>query len=235
MSSSSGGTRAAGGPPDGEVVAPDPDVLVGGAALVWGAPLVEGAVGAPDGGAVVLPEPEPAARGTVEGVDLFSSQGAETRLDPEDFLGVVVVGAPWLDECDPEDAVPAPDDVAPPVAVPGAGRLVPVPGVCVVLGAGEPDVAGGVEVGVAVTGPISWATIRNRSCAVACSDLSSCGSGLPGISTTMMLPPWVLTSDSAMPAPLTLALMMSAASFSLSLATVAPPLPAACRTIRCPP
>ena len=46
-------------------------------------------------------------------------------------------------------------------------------------------------------------------------------SALPGTSTTMMLLPWVLTSASATPTPLTRWLMMSAASLSLSLGDAA--------------
>jgi hypothetical protein len=236
MSSSSGGTRAAGGPLDGEVVDPDPGGGVGSPVAGVEAPFVAGApVVGTLGGALVEPElPDPEASGTVEDADLFNSQGADTRLDPEVFpLELDEPDEPSVGELAP-GAELLPPDVVTPVEAPGTGWLVPVVGVCVVEPVGT-DGGVLVELGVAVSGPISSATSRNLSCAVAWSDRSSSGSGLPGISTTMMFPPCVLTSDSAMPAPLTRAEMMSAASLSLSFATVAPFDPAACKTIRWPP
>ncbi len=60
------------------------------------------------------------------------------------------------------------------------------------------------------------------------------GSALPGISTTMMSLPWVLTDASETPSPLTREVMICTAWFSLALVT--PPLSAvACRVIRVPP
>ncbi len=56
------------------------------------------------------------------------------------------------------------------------------------------------------TGRGCWlvqATVRNRSCAWRFDGLDEVAAVSPGISTTMMLPPWVVTSASVTPEPLT--------------------------------
>ena len=57
-------------------------------------------------------------------------------------------------------------------------------------------------------------TSRNRSWAVRLTESIRSWRFLPGISTTMFLPPWVLTSDSETPLPLTRSSMMFAARAS---------------------
>ncbi len=89
--------------------------------------------------------------------------------------------------------------------------------------------------GTAVAGPISWATSRNRSCAVSPILDARFSSGLPGISTMMMSFPCVLTSASATPAPLTRLLMMLTAWSRFSLLTSPPADGFACKVMRWPP
>ena len=105
------------------------------------------------------------------------------------------------------------------------------------LGVSEPVVAPSVGAGVctAPAGGQRSASRRKRSWAVEPIVRSRSLSTLPGISTTMMSLPWVETSDSATPAPLTRLLMIPTASSSLSLVTDPPPEALAWSVIRVPP
>jgi hypothetical protein len=124
-----------------------------------------------------------------------------------------------------------------PVVPPLVG-VVPVGVVGVVPVGVEPlglvGVVGGVVGGFCVSAGYDAATTRKRSCAVSPIVCARLESTLPGISTMTMSLPWVVTSASETPEPLTRELMMSLAWLSLSLVTV-PPMACACRVMRVPP
>src|SRR3954447_10517128 len=83
-------------------------------------------------------------------------------------------------------------------------------------------------------GPGFWllhATVRNRSCAVRVAVSTRELDVSPGTSTTMIWLPWVVTSASETPEPLTRSSMMLAASLRLSFDG----LPSAIIVIRVPP
>src|SRR6478735_7651177 len=95
------------------------------------------------------------------------------------------------------------------------GSVTPTPGSALGLAVA----LGSVDGAAVPQGPgaaLEHATVRKRSCACRLTVSTSELSVSPGISTTMYLLPWVVTSASATPVPLTRLSMMEAASSRFS-------------------